>query len=215
MTYRSLYRLEARGLLDCPIVGVAFDDWTLEQLVERAHDSIVATGEPLDDEIFGRLAKRLSYIHGDFSDAGTYQAGREGDRGRDPPGLLPRDPALALRHRRRRARQGRPHEERAGRRREAVRARPRLRACAQRRAARTHRGVAAVPDRPLSRESCPSRTSSTSASRTRSWSRSGTGSSCRASRSRWARTSASRTAATSTTRWAPCATSSRTTSSRS
>ena len=34
MTYRSLYRLEARGLLDCPIVGVAFDDWTLEQLVE-------------------------------------------------------------------------------------------------------------------------------------------------------------------------------------
>ena len=34
MTYRSLYRLEARGLLDCPIVGVAFDDWTLEQLVD-------------------------------------------------------------------------------------------------------------------------------------------------------------------------------------
>ena len=29
MTYRSLYRLEERGLLDCPIVGVAFDDWTV------------------------------------------------------------------------------------------------------------------------------------------------------------------------------------------
>ena len=28
MTFRSLYRLEARGLLDCPIVGVAVDDWT-------------------------------------------------------------------------------------------------------------------------------------------------------------------------------------------
>ena len=41
MTFRSLYRLEARGLLDCPIVGVAFDDWTLDQLVERARDSIV------------------------------------------------------------------------------------------------------------------------------------------------------------------------------
>ncbi|HEX3679301.1 MAG TPA: hypothetical protein VHU90_06250, partial [Galbitalea sp.] len=25
MTFRSLYRLEARGLLDCPIVGVAVD----------------------------------------------------------------------------------------------------------------------------------------------------------------------------------------------
>jgi glucose-6-phosphate 1-dehydrogenase len=26
MTFRSLYRLEARGLLDCPVVGVAVDD---------------------------------------------------------------------------------------------------------------------------------------------------------------------------------------------
>ena len=72
MTYRSLYRLEARGLLDCPIVGVAFDDWSLEQLVERARESIVATGEKLDEEVFERLAKRLSYVHGDFADADTY-----------------------------------------------------------------------------------------------------------------------------------------------
>ena len=72
MTYRSLYRLEARGLLDCPIVGVAFDDWSLEQLVERARDSIVATGETLDEEVFGRLAKRLAYVHGDFTDPATY-----------------------------------------------------------------------------------------------------------------------------------------------
>ena len=28
MTFRSLYRLEPRGLLDCPIVGVAVDDWS-------------------------------------------------------------------------------------------------------------------------------------------------------------------------------------------
>ena len=33
MTFRSLYRLEARGLLQCPIVGVAVDDWTVDQLV--------------------------------------------------------------------------------------------------------------------------------------------------------------------------------------
>jgi glucose-6-phosphate 1-dehydrogenase len=72
MTYRSLYRLEARGLLECPIVGVAFDDWTLEHLVERARDSIVATGEELDEEVFARLAKRLSYVHGDFSADVTY-----------------------------------------------------------------------------------------------------------------------------------------------
>ncbi len=72
MTFRSLYRLEARGLLDCPIVGVAFDDWTLEQLIERARDSIVATGEQLDEEVFDRFSKRLSYVHGDFKDDATY-----------------------------------------------------------------------------------------------------------------------------------------------
>ncbi len=72
MTYRSLYRLEARGLLECPIVGVAFDDWSLEQLVDRARESIVATGETIEEEVFERLAKRLSYVHGDFTDADTY-----------------------------------------------------------------------------------------------------------------------------------------------
>ena len=72
MTFRSLYLLEKRGLLDCPIVGVAFDDWTLERLVQRARDSIAATGESLDEEVFERLSKRLSYVHGDFTDAGTY-----------------------------------------------------------------------------------------------------------------------------------------------
>ena len=28
MTFRSLYRLEQRGLLKCPILGVAVNDWT-------------------------------------------------------------------------------------------------------------------------------------------------------------------------------------------
>ena len=72
MTYRSLYRLEARGLLECPIIGVAFDDWSLAQLVDRARESIVATGEKLEEDVFERLAKRLSYVHGDFTDADTY-----------------------------------------------------------------------------------------------------------------------------------------------
>jgi glucose-6-phosphate 1-dehydrogenase len=72
MTFRSLYRLERRGLLDCPIVGVAVDDWTIEQLTERARESIVGTGEPLDEDVFARLAARLSYVQGDFGDAATY-----------------------------------------------------------------------------------------------------------------------------------------------
>jgi glucose-6-phosphate 1-dehydrogenase len=73
MTLLSLYRLEARGLLDCPIVGVAVDDWTVKRLCEHADDAIAATGEPVDPRIFARFAKRLSYISGDFSDPATFQ----------------------------------------------------------------------------------------------------------------------------------------------
>ena len=39
MTFHSLYRLEQRGLLDCPIVGVAVDDWSVEDLRKRVHTS--------------------------------------------------------------------------------------------------------------------------------------------------------------------------------
>ena len=72
MTFRSLYRLESRGLLSCPVIGVAADDWHLDRLVERARDSIVATGEELDEDVFARLAGRLSYVSGDFDEPDTY-----------------------------------------------------------------------------------------------------------------------------------------------
>ena len=72
MTFLSLYRLELRGLLDCPVVGVAVDDWTVDHLVKRARDSIVATGEALDEDVFARFARRLSYVSGDFGDPSTY-----------------------------------------------------------------------------------------------------------------------------------------------
>ena len=77
MTFRSLYRLERRGLINCPIVGVAVDDWTAEQLVDRARTSIEGTGETIDDEVFKRFAARLSYVQGDFGEADTYK--RVGD----------------------------------------------------------------------------------------------------------------------------------------
>ena len=73
MTFRSLYRLESRGLLNCPVVGVAVDDWTKDQLVERARESIEGTGEVIDRAVFDRFAARLEYVHGDFTDSGTYQ----------------------------------------------------------------------------------------------------------------------------------------------
>jgi glucose-6-phosphate 1-dehydrogenase len=85
MTFHSLYRLEQRGLLDCPIVGVAVDDWTVEQLRERARESIVGTGEQLDQEVFDRFAARLSYVQGDFADAATYGRVADATEGAETP----------------------------------------------------------------------------------------------------------------------------------
>src|SRR5689334_2763150 len=73
MTFQSLYRLERRGLLDCPIVGVAFDDWSDEDLRDHARAAIEATEKKVDSRVFNRLAKRLSYVQGDFAEADSYE----------------------------------------------------------------------------------------------------------------------------------------------
>ena len=73
MTFRSLYRLERRRMLACPIVGVARDNWSREQLIDHARESIEATGEAVDEAVFARLAQRISYISGDYADAATYE----------------------------------------------------------------------------------------------------------------------------------------------
>ncbi|HEX6602132.1 MAG TPA: glucose-6-phosphate dehydrogenase, partial [Solirubrobacterales bacterium] len=73
MTFRALYKLEERNKLDCPIVGVAIDEWDDEQLRQHAREAIGATvGDP-DEDVFGRLAQRLSYVQGDYADAATFE----------------------------------------------------------------------------------------------------------------------------------------------
>jgi glucose-6-phosphate 1-dehydrogenase len=74
MTFRALYRLESRDLLDCPIIGVASDDIPIEKLVERARQAIGESGEKIDDAVFDRLAARLSYLHGDVTDSQIYSS---------------------------------------------------------------------------------------------------------------------------------------------
>ena len=73
MTFRSLYRLERRKLLDCPIVGVARDEWSEAALIDHARSSIETAGETIEEEVFGRFAQRLSMVSGDFGDAKTYE----------------------------------------------------------------------------------------------------------------------------------------------
>jgi glucose-6-phosphate 1-dehydrogenase len=73
MTFRALYRLEKRGKLECPIVGVAIDEWSVEQLREHAREAIAATIEDPDEDVFARLADRISYVQGDYADAETFE----------------------------------------------------------------------------------------------------------------------------------------------
>ena len=74
MTLPSLYRLDRRGLLDCPVIGVAARPWTDEELRQHARDAITASDAPWDDAVFERFAARLTYVGGDFSQAATYAA---------------------------------------------------------------------------------------------------------------------------------------------
>src|SRR4051794_9190036 len=95
MTLHSLYKLEARGLLDCPIIGVAGDDWTLDDLLERAREAIAAQEDSIDEEVFKRLGDRLSYLSGDFADDDTYkQVGKAMGDAKTPVFYLEIPPSL-------------------------------------------------------------------------------------------------------------------------
>ena len=214
MTFRSLYRLEQRGLLDCPIVGVAVDEWSLEQLVERARASIVGTGEQLDAEVFDRLAARLSYVQGDFADDATYKKVGAAIKGAScpvfyleiPPFLFATvvkglaDAGLT--------KSGRVVVEKPFGHDLCVGAR------ARRRAARVPGRVAALPDRPLPREDGPRRDPLPAIREHDARADLEPQLTSSVSRSRWPRTSASKTAAISTIRSVRCATSSSTISCR-
>jgi len=73
MTYHALYRLEASGLFDCPIIGVAKDSWSQEQLLDAIAATVRKAGEQPQAAVMAGLARRLSYLQGDFSDRATYR----------------------------------------------------------------------------------------------------------------------------------------------
>ncbi|MHB8191216.1 MAG: glucose-6-phosphate dehydrogenase [Ferrimicrobium sp.] len=73
MTFPSLYRLEVAGQLTCPIIGVAMDDWSIDHLRTSMREALVVAKESIDEKTFSRLAKRFSYLQGDFADPNTYK----------------------------------------------------------------------------------------------------------------------------------------------
>jgi glucose-6-phosphate 1-dehydrogenase len=72
-TFRALYRLENRHRLPGKVIGVARQDWSHDVLVQHARESIEASGQQIDETVFDRFARRLSYLSGDFDSADTYQ----------------------------------------------------------------------------------------------------------------------------------------------
>ena len=87
MTFRSLYRLERRGLLACPIVGVAVDDWTVEHLRDHARECEQEIrqmlsgkrylGIEVEEKNFGLMVKTVA------PESPAWRSGLEvGDRGR-------------------------------------------------------------------------------------------------------------------------------------
>ncbi|HWF86653.1 MAG TPA: hypothetical protein VG222_17465, partial [Vicinamibacterales bacterium] len=69
--FPALQAMTRRGLLDVPVIGVAKPEWTIEQLRERARDSVEAHGG-IDAGVFARLSARLSYVAGDYTEAATF-----------------------------------------------------------------------------------------------------------------------------------------------
>jgi glucose-6-phosphate 1-dehydrogenase len=85
MTFGSLYRLEDRGLLNIPLVGVARDDWSQQDLADHARSAITGTGVTIDEAVFQRLLDRFSYVSGDFGDPAAYQQVAKAISGKQRP----------------------------------------------------------------------------------------------------------------------------------
>jgi glucose-6-phosphate 1-dehydrogenase len=70
--FPSLQAMVKRGFLDVPVIGVAKEGWTLEQLRARARESLEKHGS-FDPGAFQKLSGLLRYVDGDYGDAATFQ----------------------------------------------------------------------------------------------------------------------------------------------
>ena len=66
--FPALHALVRRGTLDVPVIGVAKAGWSLDDLKQRARDSIDEHDDALE-----RLLALLRYVDGDYADDATFQ----------------------------------------------------------------------------------------------------------------------------------------------
>src|SRR5262249_3088045 len=62
-----------RGHLDIPVIGVARQEMSLDQLRARAKDSLEKHGG-LDSAAFAKLSSLLKYVSGDYGDRATFDS---------------------------------------------------------------------------------------------------------------------------------------------
>ena len=74
--FPALQALAKRDHLDKPVIGVAKSGWNLDQLKQRAKDSVTQNGG-LDPDGFSKLMNVLQYVDGDYSDPATFQQVRQ------------------------------------------------------------------------------------------------------------------------------------------
>ena len=74
--FPALQALIRRGQLSVPIVGVARSGWTLEQLQDRARQSLEAHGG-VDAAAFSTMSQLFRYVDGDYREPATYVRLRE------------------------------------------------------------------------------------------------------------------------------------------
>jgi glucose-6-phosphate 1-dehydrogenase len=71
--FPALYSMVKKGDLTIPVVGVASSKWTLDDLCQRARESITQYGGGIDDQAaFDRLVSLLQYVDGDYNDPNTF-----------------------------------------------------------------------------------------------------------------------------------------------
>ena len=70
--FPALQAMVMHGELKVPVVGVALNGWTLDQLKERARDSLAHSEHGIDDVAFPKLLSLLRYVDGDYGDSETF-----------------------------------------------------------------------------------------------------------------------------------------------
>jgi len=85
MTFQALYNLETDGLLNFPIIGVAIEDWSDDRLRSALRTALVDSGTEVKSDVIDRLAQRLNFVKGDFTNAATYEALAKRLKGKSRP----------------------------------------------------------------------------------------------------------------------------------